>query len=150
MGSRFRHLPLMLLALLALAAPLRATPDFDPAQYRGRVVWLDFWASWCAPCKLSFPYMRDLARRHGGDLAVVTVNLDRSRAAADAFLARAGTDLPVIYDNSGALARQYRVADMPTSVLIDRSGRVRFTHRGFHPSDTGEYEAHVRQLIQER
>ena len=75
------------LAVGLLGTEVMAAPaGFNIAQYRGKVVYLDFWASWCGPCKQSFPFMKSLKTRHpGADLAVVTINLDRKRAQADAF-----------------------------------------------------------------
>ncbi len=130
-----------------------ATPGspLDLGVYRGRILYLDFWASWCGPCKQSFPFMAGLSRRYSPrDLAVVTVNLDRSRTQADGFLARTGGGLPVIYDSEGTLARTYRISDMPTSILFDRQGHARFTHKGFHLDQTATYVGHVDQLVHER
>ncbi|MDF0544896.1 TlpA disulfide reductase family protein [Sphingobium sp. H39-3-25] len=127
------------------------TGQLDIGAYRGRILYLDFWASWCGPCRLSFPFMAGLTQRYSPrDLAVVTVNLDRSRAQADSFLARIGGGLPVVYDNAGALAHSYRISDMPTSILFDRQGRARFTHKGFHPDQTATYVGHIDQLVRER
>lgn len=140
--------------LLALAPSLPARAEADPlglAHWRGKVVYVDFWASWCGPCKLSFPFMAGLATRYpASDLAVVTVNVDRQRAAADAFLQQAHATLPVVWDSKGEIARAYAVADMPTSLLFDRTGKLRFRHQGFFPGKTGEYEAHVAALVHER
>jgi len=123
----------------------------DLSELRGRVVYVDFWASWCGPCKQSFPYMANLTRQYSSrDFAVVTINVDRQRGQADAFLRKMGSSLPVVYDTSGDLARKYKVKDMPTSFLIDRNGRIRFTHKGFHPKDFATYKAHIDQLIHER
>lgn len=138
--------------LLLGAAPVAAEAPvaIDLAAYRGKVVYLDFWASWCGPCKLSFPYMRSLrARYQNRDLEIVTVNLDRNPALAATFLGQVGGGLPVVYDRGGVLARRFSVKDMPTSVLIDRRGNVRFTHRGFHPDRAAEYQQHINQLINE-
>lgn len=141
-----------LLGLGALGSAAYAdTGKLDLSQYRGKVVYVDFWASWCGPCKLSFPFMKSLASRYpSNDLVVVTVNLDRTRDRADAFLRQVGGGLPVVYDEKGELARKYKVSDMPTSLLIDRSGVIRFTHRGFLPAKQGEYLAHVTELVRER
>ncbi len=101
--------------------------------------------------KVADAYMTSLTRQYSGkDFAVVTINVDRSRALADAFLRKMGGNLPVVYDASGALAKQYKVKDMPTSFLIDRTGRIRFTHKGFHPKEVAAYKAHIDQLINER
>jgi len=81
--------------------------------------------------------------------AVVTINLDRSRVSAEKFLRDVNSNLPVIFDQKGRFAKKFGVEDMPTSYLIDRSGEIRFTHKGFHPDRRAEYEAHVEQLLQE-
>jgi cytochrome c biogenesis protein CcmG, thiol:disulfide interchange protein DsbE len=143
---------LSLLAIGGTSPPAVAQSGaLNLASYKGKVVYLDFWASWCGPCKQSFPYMQGLVQKYGaGGFVVLTVNLDRSRSQADAFLRKVGARLPVTYDSAGTLAKQYGVKDMPTSVLIDRQGRVRFTHKGFHPNEQGAYEAHIDQLIKER
>lgn len=149
----FNGLALTTLLLGRATHALAAAPAglIDLGAYRGRVLYLDFWASWCGPCKLSFPFMAGLARRYPPrDLAVVTVNLDRSRAQADSFLARTGGGLPVVYDSAGVLARIYRVSDMPTSILFDRQGHARFTHKGFHPDQTATYLGHIDQLVHQR
>lgn len=148
---------LIAVAVLSASLTISVTPTaaeapkaIDLAAYRGKVVYLDFWASWCGPCKLSFPYMRSLrARYQNRDLEIVTINLDRNPALAAAFLSQVGGGLPVVYDREGALARRFSVKDMPTSVLIDRRGNIRFTHRGFHPDRTAEYQQHINQLINE-
>jgi len=137
-------------ALAGLASPAEAAAALDLAKYRGKVVYVDFWASWCGPCKLSFPFMQSLAARYpAGDLAVVTVNVDRQRAAADGFLRQVRSNLPVIYDAAGDIAQTWKVADMPTSLVFDRKGSMRFRHQGFFPGKVREYEGHVAQLVRE-
>ncbi|MCJ9430089.1 TlpA disulfide reductase family protein [Kordiimonas marina] len=147
-------LPLFAAAvLLAVQAPgARADdPALDLSKYRGKVVYLDFWASWCGPCKLSFPFMKSLSYRYlDRDLAVVTVNLDHSKGAAERFLKKMGATLPVVFDSKGKIARAYKVADMPTSFLIDRNGKIRFTHKGFHTDQEEDYLAQVDQLVREQ
>ncbi|MEQ1548826.1 MAG: TlpA disulfide reductase family protein [Chakrabartia sp.] len=134
----------------ASASVLAQSASINLASYKGKVVYLDFWASWCGPCKQSFPYMKGLAQKYGPNgFVILTVNLDRSRPQADAFLRKVGVALPVTYDSSGTLAKQYNVKDMPTSVLFDRQGRVRFTHKGFHLKELNAYQAHIDQLIKE-
>jgi len=141
-------------AALLAAAPLGAraeTDALDLAKYRGKVVYVDFWASWCGPCKLSFPFMQKLAAHYpAGDVAVVTINLDRQRPAAEAFLRQVHASLPVVYDPKGDLAKTWKVADMPTSLVFDRKGAMRFRHQGFFPGKAAEYEAHIAQLVREK
>ena len=141
-------------AALVAMAPIAARAEADAldlAKYRGKVVYVDFWASWCGPCKLSFPFMQQLAARYpAGEVAVVTINLDRQRPAAEAFLRQVHGTLPVVYDPAGNLAKTWKVADMPTSLVFDRKGSMRFRHQGFFPGKAAEYESHVAQLVREK
>lgn len=112
------------------------------SDLRGRVVYLDFWASWCAPCRLSFPWMNEMQARHQGrGLQVVGVNLDAQRADALAFLQQVPARFPVAFDPAGVSPRAFGVRAMPTSVLIDASGRVVAVHRGFHLDQRDRLEA---------
>ena len=131
------------------AAPEAAAVNLD--QYKGKVVYLDFWASWCGPCKLSFPYMQKMTSKYPADsFVVLAVDLDKSRPKADTFLAQVGNKLPVVYDPGGATATKYAVKEMPTSVLIGRDGRVRYVHKGFFLDKAPLYEAHIAELISEK
>jgi thiol-disulfide isomerase/thioredoxin len=134
---------------------VRAVADepgtFDAASYRGKVLYIDFWASWCAPCHLSFPYMRHLLSTYGQtDFALMAINVDHDRADANAFLQRFGAGIPVLFDPSGAIARRYDVKSMPTSILFGRDGRVRFVHDGFNAGDVNTYDNHILELLHER
>jgi thiol-disulfide isomerase/thioredoxin len=153
-ARRWRRPLLAVMAVLAVLLPAttRAEADLlDLGKYRGKVVYVDFWASWCGPCKLSFPFMQKLAARYpAGDVAVVTINLDRQRPAAEAFLRQVHGTLPVVYDPAGKLAKTWKVADMPTSLVFDRKGVMRFRHQGFFPGKAAEYDAHIAQLVREK
>lgn len=145
-----RHFPALalLFGLLMGAAQPALAEDFSLAAYKGKVVYLDFWASWCTPCKLSFPWMNDLQRQYAQKgLVVVAVNVDHDRAAAGAFLHDTPASFPVIYDPEGKIAEHFDVKDMPTSVLIGRDGAVHYVHQGFTPSHEGDYTTHVAALL---
>jgi len=152
-GALRRLTGLVLAPMLALALPAVAqaqSDSLDLAQYRGKVVYVDFWASWCGPCKVSFRYMAQLRAIYPAkDLAIVTINLDHDRAAAAGFLKAVGSTLPVVYDPKGALAAQYKVQAMPTTVLIGRDGKQRFVHQGYFEAKNGEYSQHVAALVAE-
>jgi thiol-disulfide isomerase/thioredoxin len=137
------------LAAFGLSSAVHAQGGgFDPAAYRGKVLYLDFWASWCGPCKLSFPFMESLIGRFSRSaFALVTVNVDHDRALADTFIRQMRSDLPVIYDPKGDIARRYKVKAMPTSVLLGPDGTVRYVHAGFVLNQTAQYEAHVQELL---
>jgi thiol-disulfide isomerase/thioredoxin len=137
------------LARAAQAAP--AAPDpLALAELAGKVVYVDFFASWCGPCRQSFPWLADLQRRYGRDgLVVIAVNVDRERADAEAFLGEFPPSFRVHFDPEGRIAERYRVAGMPAAVLIDRHGRVREQHAGFRSRDAEVYERAVRSLLAE-
>ena len=140
---------LTLVATAASASPSSAQ-SLDLTQYKGKVVYLDFWASWCAPCRLSFPWLASLQsayRREG--LTVVAVNVDHNRADAERFLSNEGSNFGIIYDPKGLIASKYNVVGMPMSVLIDKDGKVRFKHVGFYPQDEATYLSQVNQLLSE-
>ncbi len=118
------------------------------SNQREKVVYLDFWASWCLPCVKSFPWMNDMQRRYGAKgLRVIAVNLDEKRADADSFLARIPARFPVAFDPRAELAKTYGVKGMPSSFLIDRGGRLRFEHVGFRESSREELESEIRRLV---
>jgi cytochrome c biogenesis protein CcmG, thiol:disulfide interchange protein DsbE len=144
-----KHLALCV-ALLSMSSA-HAAPPLDLTGLRGYVVYLDFWASWCAPCKQSFPWMQALQTTYEGQgLRVVAINMDADRADADRFLHQFQPTFDVRFDPKGEVAVFYKVKGMPTSVLIDRHGVARFTHVGFRPADGSAYEAQLRLLLGEK
>jgi cytochrome c biogenesis protein CcmG, thiol:disulfide interchange protein DsbE len=140
-------------AMLCISCLGRARADVpvDLESFRGRVVYLDFWASWCAPCRQSFPWMQRMQDIYGPQgLTVIAVNVDRSRQDAERFLAAFNPSFDVRYDPAGSLAEHFKVEGMPTGLLIDRHGVARFTHIGFRPVDRAAYESQLRQLLSEK
>lgn len=118
------------------------------AAYRGQFVYLDFWASWCGPCRHSFPWMNTLQQRLGGTgLKVIAVNVDTERADAQAFLAAHPAGFTIAFDPAGATARAYAIKGMPSSVLVDRDGTVVFEHVGFNDTDAPELERRIATAI---
>jgi thiol-disulfide isomerase/thioredoxin len=127
-----------------------AAEPVELQQLRGKVVYLDFWASWCAPCRQSFPWMQAMQQGYAAQgLVVVAVNVDRQREAAETFLRRFHPAFPVRFDPEGIWAQQFRIEGMPASAIIDRHGVTRFTHIGFRPQDGATYEQQIRQLLAE-
>ncbi len=122
----------------------------DLSTYRGKVVYVDFWASWCTPCRESFPWLSGMAQQYRTrNFVVIAVNVDHEHQLAQQFLNNTPANFPVIYDPHGDIAASYKIVGMPSAVLIDRSGRVRFRHDGFSLKKRDEYEAHVRTLLAE-
>jgi cytochrome c biogenesis protein CcmG, thiol:disulfide interchange protein DsbE len=144
-------LMLTLFAGSSAAAPVPAAPDWPLlTSYSGKVVLLDFWASWCGPCLRSFPWMNELQQRYAGEgLIVVAVNLDQERALADAFLQKLPPKFRVEFDATGNIARQFGVEVMPSSFLVDRHGKVRVRHAGFRDAQRAEREEQIKQLLKE-
>jgi cytochrome c biogenesis protein CcmG, thiol:disulfide interchange protein DsbE len=127
----------------ALQLPGTAGP-VDLAALKGRVVYLDFWASWCVPCRLSFPWMNEMQARYGArGLQVLAVNLDTQRRAADSFLAQVPARFAVAFDSSGDTPRRYGVKAMPTSVLVGVDGAVLQQHAGFRDDDRAALEGAI-------
>jgi thiol-disulfide isomerase/thioredoxin len=156
MVERLRgQVPLRAFILMSLCfgavTPLRAASTLDLQGLRGHVIYLDFWASWCGPCRQSFPWMERMKTAYEAEgLEIIAVNLDPDRAAADKFLAQFHPTFAVRFDPQGELAELYKLHGMPSSVLIDRHGETRFTHVGFRPIDGPAYEAQVRELLAEK
>lgn len=118
------------------------------AELKGKVVYLDFWASWCDPCRKSFPWMNDLhARYNDKNFAVIAINLDSSNEDATKFLDRIPAKFIVAYDPEGEVATKYNLRAMPTSYLIDKKGQIVFTHQGFRDSDSKEIEEKIHNLL---
>lgn len=152
MASRNLRFALFSSALLVMgfSASSRAA-DIDLSQYKGKVVYLDFWASWCTPCHLSFPWMNDIQQQYGSDgLVIIAVDVDHDRAAAEEFLAASRGALQIVYDPKGAIASRYAVKAMPTAVLIGRDGKVHSVHDGFVVSQEDRYLADVVALLHQQ
>ncbi|MGZ8259157.1 MAG: TlpA family protein disulfide reductase [Caldimonas sp.] len=142
-------------ALAALPAGALETgqsaPDIDLAgatvaprlaALKGKVVYVDFWASWCGPCRQSFPWMNDMQQKYGAQgLQVVAVNVDAKRADADRFLSEVPAQFALAFDAKGESARRFGVKGMPSAVLIGADGKVVKVHQGFREQDRAELEA---------
>jgi len=132
-------------ALLSDGAPARL------ADLRGKVVYLDFWASWCGPCRQSLPWMEKVRGEFApAGFEVFAVNVDEDPADGLRFLRRYPVSFPVLGDARGAIAALYDVQDMPSSYLIDRRGAVRHVHRGFNRDDAARLRARIAQLVAEQ
>ncbi len=147
---RLREFGLVFAFVCASQAAMPAPLPAELSSLQGRVIYLDFWASWCTPCRQSFPWMQALQTEYASrGLTVIAVNLDEDRAAADTFLRRFHPGFQIHFDSQGRWAEQFGVKGMPTSVVIDRHGVPRFTHIGFLPDDRQTYTRHVEQLLAE-
>ena len=117
-------------------------------KLKGKVVYLDFWASWCDPCRKSFPWMNDMHSRYDSkDFTIIAINLDSSRKDAAKFLDKVPANFDIAYDPEGTVAGKYDLKAMPTSYLIDQKGELVFAHKGYREGDTHEIENKIRKLL---
>ena len=116
----------------------------DSASLKGKLVYVDFWASWCVPCKQSFPWMNEMQAKYGDrGLHVLAINVDGKQADADKFLGVVPAKFQVAFDPAGVTPKQFAVKVMPTSYLVDSDGRVVYMHAGFRASDQKLIEAAI-------
>jgi cytochrome c biogenesis protein CcmG/thiol:disulfide interchange protein DsbE len=120
-------------------------------QLRGQVVYVDFWASWCGPCRRSFPWMNDMQQRYAAKgLAIVAINVDKKREDAEKFLAQTPAQFTIVYDPAGAVPEKFAVKGMPSSYLIDAKGNVVAVEHGFHDDRKGPLEDQIKALLAAR
>jgi thiol-disulfide isomerase/thioredoxin len=145
-------------ALAAAGTPAPSCPlptldrsrALDPAGLKGKVVYVDFWASWCGPCAESFPFMNRLHREFEAQgLEVIGVNLDEEPEEAEAFLKRTAPEFAIVTDPEAKCPTLYEVKAMPTSYLIDKRGKIRYVHLGFRESDGDTLRREVQALLNE-
>ncbi len=129
---------------------LDGKPTVDLKELRGKVVYVDFWASWCPPCVKSFPFLNQLEHEMKEQgLHVIGVNLDEKAKDAEEFLAKHPAHFSIVADPSKACAKVLEVMAMPTSYIIDKKGNIRHVHQGFRPGETEELRALLTQLVME-
>jgi DsbE subfamily thiol:disulfide oxidoreductase len=144
----------------AAAASGRPAPDFNLASLgkdgrvqlkslAGKVVLLDFWASWCSPCRRTLPELERMGARHPG-LVVLAVSVDEDRAKAVQFLKDQESSLMAVHDSKREVADAYGLQGMPTGFLIDRRGVLRYRHDGYGESDFKQLDDEVRKLMEEK
>lgn len=135
-------------SLLALSSTLTHADTLNLDQYKGKVVYVDFWASWCGPCRESFPWMKKMQQQYGKDgLVIIAVNVDQDKKLADKFLSEFKPEFNVLFDKDGKLAEDFKVSSMPSSYVLDREGKPRFKHKGFHLDKQSQYETELNSLL---
>jgi peroxiredoxin len=163
--------PTAILATLLLAAGTTAlaasqgtapkpAPDFSlPArdggvvqlsELKGQVVMINFWATWCGPCRQEMPLLEQIhAKYEPLGFTLLGVNVEPDSAAATTWLKGVPVTFPILFDAQNAVAEQFGVMGMPSSVFVDREGRVRYVHRGYKPGDEAQYADLIRSLVKE-
>ena len=144
----------------AAVAPATPAPDFTLrsadggnlrlAELRGRVVLVNFWATWCGPCKIEMPHLNRIYEKYrSAGFVLLGVNIDEDPKQATALATRMGLKFPVLFDTDKAVSRRYALDSMPGTVLIDRDGTVRHVHKGYREGVEATYEAQIRTLVKE-
>lgn len=157
-------LPLLLAGACGVAQALEAgqrAPEISAAApngqslklaaFKGQVVLLDFWASWCGPCRKSFPWMNDMQAKYGPKgLRIVAINVDERREDADRFLAQVPARFQLGFDPQGATPGTFGVKGMPSSVLIGANGFIEHLHSGFRDEDAQQLEQRIASALEAR
>jgi peroxiredoxin len=120
------------------------------ADYKGQVVLLNFWASWCGPCRKEMPILEQLHKQYKSKgFTMVGVNVEPNSSDAINWLKSTPVSFPILFDKDSSVSKLYRVEGMPNTVIVDRSGKVRYVHRGYKPGEENEYLDQIRTLIRE-
>ena len=120
------------------------------SSLKGKIVYVDFWASWCASCAQSIPWLGTLQKKIGSDaFQILAVNLDEHSNDAESFLKSKNVDLLVAYDPAGKTAESLKVNAMPTAMLLDKNGKVLLVHEGFKEADADALESEIRKALKQ-
>jgi thiol-disulfide isomerase/thioredoxin len=132
--------------------PVRGSgPPLALDKLRGQVVMLNFWASWCGPCREEFPLLDQMYRKYKAlGFTLLGVNVEPDATDADGFIAKTPVSFPIVFDRESAVSKLYRVEGMPSTVLIDRKGVLRWVHQGYKAGDENEYLDQLRALLREK
>jgi peroxiredoxin len=162
MKHRIAGLATFLIAvpMLAAVAPNSVAPDFtlnaqsgkpvELTQFKGQVVMLNFWASWCGPCRQEMPLLDSIYKKYNkAGFTMIGVNVEPDSKTANDWLKQTPVSFPILYDTQSEVSKLYGVAGMPSTVIIDRKGNVRMIHRGYKPGDEEEYLSNIRSLMRE-
>ncbi len=134
----------------AFTLAARGGQDVSLSQYRGQVVMINFWASWCGPCRQEMPLLESIYKKYGKmGFTMLGVNVEPDSNAANEWLKATPVSFPILYDRDSKVSKLYEVSGMPSTVIIDRSGKLRMLHRGYKPGDENEYLDSIRSLIRE-
>lgn len=160
----FLYLRSLLIMLCAIASnkawsDYPAAPEFnlkndtqavELSAYRGKVIYIDFWASWCRPCKRSFPWMAEMKSKYADQsFEIIAINLDDDKTLAQAFLNTQKINFQIAYDPDQVVAKRYAVDGMPSSYLIDSNGKLRVRYTGFWNRSKDDKEKAIVKLLDE-
>jgi peroxiredoxin len=158
--------PMLAVLLLVASSATAANPEPKPApdfklpsrsgeavrlaDLKGQVVMINFWATWCGPCRQEMPLLEQIhAKYEPLGFTLLGVNVEPDSAGAVKWLEKVPVSFPILFDTANAVAAQFGVEGMPSSVFVDREGRMRYVHRGYKPGDEAEYADLIRSLVKE-
>lgn len=156
----FLTLSLVLSPALMAAAQPQAAPDFTLksrsgknlklSEFRGEVVMVNFWASWCGPCRQEMPLLEQLYKRYQPlGFTILGVHVEEDSSAAEKVLKDIPVSFPILYDNTNEVSKLYGISAMPSTFLVDRNGNLRYLHKGYLPGYEDEYQRQIRELVRE-
>lgn len=150
------------LVLLVFAANIQAEPASDftlksnsdenirLAEQRGKVVMLNFWAAWCGPCRQEMPLLDEMYQRYNkAGFELYGINVEQNTDDAEKLLKELGTRFPILWDSDSKVSKLYNVSAMPTTIMVDKDGEIRYVNRGYKPGDEEKYREQIRELIRE-
>ena len=166
MKSSLTRIAVRTAALLAVTLPAFAISTSAPApqfslaarggktvnlaQYKGQVVMINFWATWCGPCRQEMPLLESIYKKYNKmGFTLLGVNVEPDPKAADGWLKATPVSFPILFDTKSEVSKMYEVAGMPSTVIVDRKGNVRVIHRGYKPGDENVYQDNIRKLVRE-
>lgn len=127
-----------------------ASTDLSLSDLKGQVVLINFWASWCGPCRQEMPVLEQLYKRYkAAGFTLLGVNVEPKSGDAEGFLKATPVSFPILFDPDSKVSKLYEVSGMPSTVILDRTGKVRYIHHGYKPGEESEYQDQIRSLVRE-
>ena len=128
----------------------RSGKNIKLSELRGQVVMINFWASWCGPCRQEMPLLEALYKKYNAlGFTLLGVNVEQDSSKAIAYLRDISVSFPILYDTKNAVSKAYNISAMPSTVMVDRDGNLRYLHHGYKPGYEKEYQQQVKTLIRE-
>jgi thiol-disulfide isomerase/thioredoxin len=122
----------------------------DLAAYKGKVVYLDYWASWCGPCRASFPFMNELQKKFSSDVVIIGVSVDTDKKDAEGFLKETNASFLLGIDTDGICPQEFGVNGMPSTYIFDRNGELAYSHEGFRINDPEKLRAKLQEIVDKK
>jgi peroxiredoxin len=128
----------------------RGGKTINLAQYKGQVVMINFWATWCGPCRQEMPLLETIYKKYKPmGFTLLGVNVEPDSKPAEDWLKATPVSFPILFDTKSEVSKMYEVSGMPSTIIVDRKGNVRVIHHGYKPGDENEYQDNIRKLVRE-